>query len=170
MAVLVADVLQDLRQRLEAIADLAHRLAALRHHGEELKRGDQAVAGGREIRQHDMARLLAADIVAVLAHMLDHVAVADRRALQTETEVLQIALEPEIGHHRGDDAAAGEPPAPQPGLGDDRHQLIAVDHVALLVDDDHAVGVAVERDADIGAHLVDLADEIARARSSRNPC
>ena len=100
-----------------------------------------------------MAGLLAADIVAVLAHMLDHVAVADRGALQPETEILQIALEPEIGHDRGDDAAAGEPSAPQPGLGDHRHQLIAVDHAALLVDDDHAVGVAVERDADIGAHL-----------------
>src|SRR5512144_378034 len=47
MAVLVADVLQDLRQRLEAVADFAHRLAALRHHGEDLKCGDQAVAGGR---------------------------------------------------------------------------------------------------------------------------
>ena len=57
------------------------------------------------------------------------------------------------------------PPASRPRrsqrLGDDRHELIAVDHVALLVDDDHAVGVAVERDADIGAHFIDLADEIA---------
>ena len=76
-----------------------------------------------------MARLLAADIVAVLAHMLDHVAVADRRAREAETEALQIALEPEIGHHGGDDAAAGKPPAPEPGFGDDRHELIAVDHV-----------------------------------------
>ena len=124
----------------------------------------------RIIGQHDVARLLAADIVAMLPHMLDHVAVAHRRALQAEAELLQIALEPEIGHDRGDDAAAGEPPAPEPDFGDDRHELIAVDHVALLVDDHHAVGVAVERDADIGAHFVDLADEIARARSSRNPC
>src|SRR6478672_4645335 len=109
-----------------------------------------------------MARLLAADIVAVLAHRLDDVAVAHRRSLQTEAEVLQIALKPEIGHHRGDDAAAGKAPTPEPGFGDDRHELITVDHLTLLVDDDHAVGVAVERDADIGAHLADLADEIAR--------
>src|SRR6185437_322010 len=68
--------------------------------------------------------------------------------------------EPEIGHHRGDDAAAGEPSALLPGLGDDRHQLVAVDDAALLVDNHHPVGVAVERNADIGAHLVDLADQI----------
>ncbi len=159
-AILVADVLQDLRQRLEPLADLAHRLAALRHHREHLQRGDQAVAGGREIRQHDMARLLAADIVAVLAHLLDHVAVADRRAREIEPETLEIALEPEIGHHRGDDAAARKPSALLPGLGDHRHELVAVDDAALLVDDHHAVGVAVERDADIGAHLADLADQI----------
>ena len=47
-------------------------------------------------------------------------------------------------------------------FGDHGDQLVAVDDVALLVDDDHAVGVAVERDADIGAHLAHLAAERLR--------
>src|SRR5262249_60838176 len=101
-------------------------------------------------------------LVATLPHGLAPVAVAHGGGLKTETEILQVALKPEIGHHRGDDAAAGKASAPQPGFGDDRHELIAVDHLTLLVDNDHAVGVAVERNADIGAHLIDLADEIAR--------
>ena len=46
-----------------------------------------------------------------------------------------------------------------------RHELVAVDHVALLVDDEDAVGVAVERDADVGAQLPHLADQ--RLRSGR---
>ena len=50
-------------------------------------------------------------------------------------------------------------PRAVPGLGDDRHQLVAVDDLALLVDDDDAVGVAVERDADVGAHLAHLVDQ-----------
>ena len=41
--------------------------------------------------------------------------------------------------------------------GDHGHELVAVDDVALLVDHQQAVGVAVERDADIGAHLAHLA-------------
>ena len=46
-----------------------------------------------------------------------------------------------------------------PGFRDDGHDLVAVDHLALLVDDDDAIGVSVERDADVGAHLAHLGDE-----------
>jgi hypothetical protein len=52
------------------------------------------------------------------------------------------------------------PPVSRPSacqlLGDQRHQLVAIDHLALLVDDQHPVGVAIQRDADIGAHFVHL--------------
>ena len=42
--------------------------------------------------------------------------------------------------------------------------------VAVLVDDDHAVGVAVERDADVGAHFVHLLRQARPDGSSRIPC
>ena len=61
----------------------------------------------------------------------------------------------------------GEAAVLLPGAGDDGHELVAVDHVALLVDDEDAVRIAVERDADIGAQLAHLADRAPRARSSR---
>jgi hypothetical protein len=41
---------------------------------------------------------------------------------------------------------------------------------ALLVDDDDAVGVAIERDADVGAHFVHLLLQRRRDGSSRIPC
>ena len=68
-----------------------------------------------------------------------------------------MALEPEIGHDGRDDAGLGEAAVFLPALGDHRDQLVAVDHMAALVDDHDAVGVAVERDADVGAHLAHLA-------------
>ena len=50
---------------------------------------------------------------------------------------------------------------------DHRQDLVAVDQMAVLVGDHHAVGVAVERDADIGAHLAHLAAErIGRRRAA----
>ena len=56
-----------------------------------------------------------------------------------------------------DDAGLGQEIVLGPAFGDHRQQLIAVDQMAVLVGDDNAVGVAVERDADIGAHLAHLA-------------
>ena len=68
-----------------------------------------------------------------------------------------MALKPEVRHDGGDHAWLGQSTLVAPALGDDRHHLIAVDQMALLVDHDHPVGVAVERDADIRPHLADLA-------------
>ena len=62
-----------------------------------------------------------------------------------------MTLEPEIRHHRGDHALGRKLAAAQPVAGDERHKLIAVEHAAVLVDHDEAVGVAIERDAEMGA-------------------
>jgi hypothetical protein len=48
-------------------------------------------------------------------------------------------------------AAAAQPPARRHSRADQRHDLVAVDGLALFVDDDQPVGVAIERDADVGA-------------------
>ncbi len=75
-------------------------------------------------------------------------------------------LEPQIRHHRGDHAGLRQPALVAPQLGDHRHHLVAVDQMALLVDEDHPVGVAVERDADIGPHLAHLAAQrLGRGRA-----
>ncbi len=71
-------------------------------------------------------------------------------------------LQPQVGHDRGDDAGLRQPAVVAPALGDHRHQLVAVDHMPLLVDDHDAVRIAVEGDADVGAHLAHLADERVR--------
>ena len=51
---------------------------------------------------------------------------------------------------------------------DQRHQLVAVEDHAALVGDDQPVGVAVERDADIGAAREHLALHLPRATARRN--
>jgi hypothetical protein len=65
--------------RGEAAGERARRLPPrLDHRGQELQRRDQPVAGGGVVGHHDVARLLAAEVVAARPHRLDHVAVADR--------------------------------------------------------------------------------------------
>ena len=68
----------------------------------------------------------------------------------------QIALQAEIGHDGGNDAAAAQPAALVPLGGDERHQLVAIDQIAALIDEDQPVGIAVERDADVGPELPHL--------------
>src|SRR5690606_26586303 len=94
-----AHILEYLRHRLELAAHLADRLAGALDAGEHLQRRDESVTGGGKVRQHDMAGLLAADIEAVCAHVLHHVAIADLCAMKGKAEVAHVALEAEIGHH-----------------------------------------------------------------------
>ncbi len=151
-----AHVLEHLRHRLEAPAHLRHRPVAPLHQRHHLERCHQPVAGGRVVGQDDVAGLLAAEVVAVEAHVLQHVAVADGGAGQRQADGGEVALQPEVGHQRRHDAGLAELAVLLPVGGDRRHQLVAVDDPAGLVDDQHAVGVSVERDADVGAHLPHL--------------
>ena len=125
-----ADVGQHLREGREDPGELAGAPAGLDHGGEELQRRDQPVAGGDVVGHHDVARLLAAEVVAALAHRLDHVAVADGGAQELQALRLQVPLEPEVRHHRRDQRALGEPALGRPAVGDQRHELVAVGHRA----------------------------------------
>jgi hypothetical protein len=71
---------------------------------------------------------------------------------ERKAQTLEMAPGGEIRHHRGH-GTGGEPVVFLKTLGDHRQELVAVDEMAALVDDDHTVGVAVERDADIGPHF-----------------
>ena len=61
-----------------------------------------------------------------------------------------------------DDAGLRQPAIVTPALGDDRQKLVAVDEMAALVCYHDTISVAVERDADIGAHFPHLAAERLR--------
>ena len=144
-------VFENLRQRLELAADLAQFLAGLHHGGQHFHRGDKSVAGRGVVAEHDMAGLFAADIEPVCPHVLDDVAVAHLRADEIQPEALDIFFKTEVGHHRRHHAAAAQTACRVPRFGDRRHQLVAVQQPAGFVGDQNPVGIAVERDPDIGA-------------------
>src|SRR3954454_16332717 len=68
------------------MADFAHRATHLVDHAEKLHRREQPVAGRGEIGKDDVAGLLAPEIEAVLAHMFEHVAIADGGARQRQAD------------------------------------------------------------------------------------
>ena len=117
---------------------------------EDLESGDETVTGRRMIGEDDVAGLLAADVAAALAHLLEHVAVTDLGAQQLEpgppaSVRVRGWTSPSRRCRRPKLAAAMEAER------DQGHQLVAVDDPAFLVDHDQSVGIAVEREADVSA-------------------
>src|SRR5690606_34408727 len=69
---------------------------------------------------------------------------------------LERALETEVAHHGGDEGALLEAFGADHPRRAQGHDGVSVDLDALLVDDDHAVGVTVEGDADVRTPGEDL--------------
>ena len=113
-----------------------------------------------------MTALLAAEHVAVGLHLLEHVAIADAGLDDGDLCLAHRDLESEIGHHRCHDRVVRELARVTHALGEDREDVIAVDHVAEAIDREAAIGIAVVRDARIGAVLLDRRDEILEMRAS----
>ena len=127
--------------------------AATRHQVADDQAGEHAVAGGRQICEHDVSRLLPADREVVNRHRRDHVAVAHRGLDDADTCGRQRAAQAEVRHHRDRDRVVAQHPALVPVERGHHHDLVAVDQVAVLVDREDAVGVAVEREAELRASL-----------------
>ena len=111
-----------------------------------------------------MARLLAAQVVAAAAHLLDDVAIADLGADEVEPHLLESALQPEVAHHRRHDGPAAEGVAFGHVPGTEGEHGVAVDHLAAFRDEHDPVGVAVDGDAHVGAELPHLGGDAVRRR------
>ncbi len=98
-----------------------------------------------------MPRLLAAEVEPVRAHALHDVAVADRGAAQFQPLPGQIPLQAEVGHHGRGHGAAAQPPGAVPAFRGQRQDLVAVHQPPVLVGQQQPVGVAVQRQAEVGA-------------------
>ena len=92
-----------------------------------------------------MARLLAAEHAALGAERFEHVAVADLGRDDPDPALLHQPVEAEVRHLGHGDQVDAEVER------EDREDLVPVDGLAGCVDREHAVAVAVERDAEVGA-------------------
>src|SRR5690606_18082685 len=142
------------------------RTMRLDQHGQHLERRDQTVAGSHIVAQNYVARLLPADIEATGPHALDHITIAHLSADEVQSKPADIPLQPEVGHHGGDDAASRQLAGGMPGTRDQGHDLIAVDHPPLLIDKLNAIRIPIEGDPDVGAMLQHRTAQRLRMRGS----
>ena len=151
------DVHERLRHRLEAPRQLGQRPPLSLHHREHVERRGDAVAGRHVVEEDEVARLLAAEVVAAAAHLLDDVTIPDRGAHDPPLHRRERALEADVRHHRRDHRPLRERALADEVAADERHDRVAVHHPPLLVREDHPVGVAVEGEPEVRAVLEDRA-------------
>ena len=109
-----------------------------------------------------MSRLLAAQVVSARAHRFDDVAIAHLGADQIDTQLLDDLFQPEVAHHGRHQTATLEELAVDQVARAQRHQHVAVQDLTALVDEEAAIGVAIECDADIGSQLANARGQLLR--------
>ena len=100
-----------------------------------------------------MAGLLATQVVAVLAHRLEDVAVAHSGTAEGNTVLAQVQLQAQATHHGRDESILCELTFALSRNSQDSHDLVAVYQVTLFINCLAAVGVAVVGDTEVRAVL-----------------
>jgi len=93
--------------------------------------------------------------VAAADHFLDDVAVADRVVTTRMPRSRMARWRPRLLMDGRDQRVLLQLPVGGQLARDHRHHLVAVDHLAVLIDEDGPIGIAVERDSGVGAALPD---------------
>lgn len=84
----------------------------------------------------------------------DNVTVAHIGAYELDTQVSQCQLKAKVAHQRTDNATLQFATLVQV-TGNDKQQLIAIDHGTGVIDHQHAIAVAIEGDTDVRMLLDD---------------
>ena len=130
---------------------LAKGLAELGNARQRVQGRQRAVAGGGVLGHDDVSALLAAEDETALAHGLENVPVSYRGLDHADARGAHRSHEAEVGHHGGDHGVAHQLAAVAQGECEEGEDLVTVDHRPVRVDGEEPIGVAVVRNADIGA-------------------
>ena len=98
-----------------------------------------------------MTRGFSAQHAARLTQLREHVAIADRRAMEFDAALAQRALEAVVAHQGADHRPLQRSRRVTSG-GDDKQQLIAVDLAPEVIDHDQPVAIAIKCDTHLRLH------------------
>ena len=132
------------------------------HGGEQLQRGDDAVAGGLVVEEDEVAGCFTADHGTFLLHHLEHVAVADFAGARFDADFFERGEKAEVTHDGGDEQVVFEEAEFLVVLAADGHDVVAGDFLAVFIDGNHAVAIAIEGEADVGFQFAHLGTEVLR--------
>ena len=157
-------------KRVQHFASRESGVAVRAHDPQNLQGGHQAVARGAEVAENQMAALFAAEIEAVVQHFINHVLIADGGANHLAAGGFDRRFQAGVAHHRGHQGFFGERFLREHVQRGDGHDVVAVNQRAGFVAEQHAVGVAVVRDAEVRPGVRPPGGRDFPGASSRNPC
>ena len=136
------------------------------HDPQDLERADDAVTGGCKIAEDKVTALFAAEIKILRNHFLNHVAIAHFSANDFAAVGGERFVQSEVTHFGRDQRVVAELIRFQKIERGDSKNFIAINDFAVFVAEQHAVGVAIMSDADIGASEFDDALNFVRVRAA----
>ena len=142
------DVDQRLGKQGEVGGLLGKCLAAALDCAQDLQGADRAVTCGVAIEAQQMTRSLSAIKPAALLQHLEHIAITDLGARKSEAHSGEGLLQTDVGHQRAD--RARNRALPHPVLDDEIEEFIAVVEAPLGIAHQKPVGIAIERDPEMG--------------------
>ncbi len=140
--------------RCKAARKCACRFVLAHHFCQELQSRHQPIPGGGMVAHHDMARLLATQIIAARTHRLDHVAIAHCGAMQANPRPAKKRSRPKFDMT----VLTKAPPSGAligPTCRQKRHDLIAIGHLPCLVNDHDAIGITIKAQGHISARFLE---------------
>ena len=120
-----------------------------------MHRGEDPVAGRREVAHDDVAGLFAAQREGTGSHRLEDIAVADGSLHDGDAGLFEGQDETKVAHDGGYDRVVVQAAFVTCGEGENGQYVVAVDDIALSIDRKAAIGIAVEGETGHGAMFDD---------------
>ena len=111
-----------------------------------------------------MTTLLTANRVVTGLQLFQHVAIANRSGAHVHARSAHRAVEAEVAHHRDDDRVVGQLAALTQLQCSQRDQPVAVDHATRVIDGNHPIPIAIERQSQVGLEAHHGRREVRRMR------
>ena len=145
------DIYQYLRQGCHDLCQLGKPTFFSSHDGQDLKSRLDAIPGGVVVEEDEVARLLTAEVVAVLEHLLDHVAVTHCGLDDLAAGVSDGNIQPHIAHYRCHQGILLQLSSFQQVRGADGHDMVTVDLVAEFIHKNDPVRITIKGNSEIRA-------------------
>jgi len=164
-----AYVFQDLRKPLKALQHCRKRLFGFRTDTCQLQASEQAVSCSAQTKVHNVARLFATQTYSISQHGADDCSIANVTPNDLDSGFSESDFQSQVTHACGDNRRRIQSMLRLEILCPQIERCIAVSNLSLIIGENCAIGVAIERHPHLGAARKDeLAQRITAVLSAPN--